>query len=553
MLEKTGTEPYAGASQWPEISDYALIGDCRTAALIGRDGGIDWMCLPDFSSPAFFARILDRDRAGRFVVGPGRPVASERSYVGDSNVLQTSFRIGGGELRLTDGMTIPPALEAPQLLPQRELLRSIEAIGAEVPVDVVYEPTPDYGRSDVRLSRCGTLGWACAYRDHLLLLHTDMPLELSADRRCLRGRFTLASGERRHLSLTYVRNDIGVVLPLGRFATQRMSATVDWWKAWADRCTYSGPYRSAVVRSVLVLKLLTYCLSGAVIAAPTASLPETVGGSRNWDYRYCWLRDASMTLEAFLDLGFWAEANAFLGWLLHATRLTWPKLQVLYDLHGEARVPETSLDHLEGYRGSRPVRIGNGAWNQLQLDVYGSLIMAAASYVMRGHQLSRDDCSMLAGLGKTVIREWRKPDHGIWEFRGAPRHNTYSKVTCWAALDCLADLAERGVLSVPIEQFRQERDAIREIVEADGFNTELDSYVGSFGTEVADASLLLLPRYRYCEAADPRMAGTMAYLDRQLATGALLYRYREGTDELEGHESPFGICSFWAVETLARA
>jgi GH15 family glucan-1,4-alpha-glucosidase len=547
------TEHSAAGSRWPEIGDYALIGDCRTAALIGRDGGVDWWCLPHFSGPAFFARILDRSQGGRFTVAPEEPYRSTRSYVGDSNVLQTSFEANGGELRLTDAMTFPTASAAAGLLPQRELLRSIEAVDAEISVDVVYEPRPDYGRGKFRLSRCGNYGWACAHESHLLLLHTDLPLELAEDGRSLRCRHFLRPGERQFLSVTYVNNDIGVFLPLGDAASQRIAATIAWWERWSGQCTYTGPYRAAVVRSALLTKLLTYCLSGAVVAAPTASLPETIGGARNWDYRYCWLRDASLTMEAFLDLGYQEEADAFLGWLLHSTRLTWPKLQVLYDVHGHARVPESTLAHLQGYRGSSPVRIGNGAWDQLQLDVYGSVVMAAATYLARGGEMSREGYRMLAGFGKSVLREWRRPDHGIWEIRGEKRHYTYSKVACWAALDCLVDLAKEGRLSVPVEDFSGARDEIRALIEAEGYDLGIGSYKGSFGRGGADASLLLMPRYRYCHANDPRMTGTFAHLDSELGSGALMYRYRDGFDELEGEEHPFGICSFWSVDYLARA
>lgn len=557
-MPEQGAQAHTARRDWPKISDYALIGDCRTAALVGKDGGIDWWCLPHFSGPAFFARLLDRDNGGRFTIGPRHSYTSKHSYISETNVLQTTFTIndedcGDGELRLTDTMTIPSALDNDQLMPQRELLRCIEAVNGDVWVDIVYAPRPDYGRARVRLSRCGKVGWACVHRDHLLLLHTDVPLELSEDRRCLRGKITLHAGEKRFFSAAYVRSDVGIVLPLGEAALCRLNATVKWWQAWSSRCDYHGPYRTAVMRSALTTKLLTYCLSGAVVAAPTASLPETIGGSRNWDYRYCWLRDASLTLEAFIGLGYREEADSFLGWLLHATALTRPKLQVLYDVHGEARVPESTLDHLEGYRGSRPVRIGNAAWNQHQLDAYGSVVMAAASYVMRGGRISRDSQRMLVRLGKTVCREWRQADHGIWEIRSEERHHTHSKVTCWAALDCLLQLAEQDVLSVPGPLFRRERDAIRDAIEADGFNHDINSYSGVFNSRMADASLLLIPRFRYLKGNDPRMIGTLKYLDQKLGSGALMYRYRHGFDRLPGSEQPFGICSFWAVEALARA
>ncbi|MGE3280037.1 MAG: glycoside hydrolase family 15 protein [Alphaproteobacteria bacterium] len=538
---------------WPAIGDYALIGDCRTAALVSRDGSIDWWCLPYFAGPAFFAAILDRANGGRFSISPAIEHRAARKYLDGSNVLQTTFRIEGGELRLTDAMTIPGALERPQLLPQRELLRCIEAVGTEIPVDIVYAPRPDYARADVRLARRGKLGWACAWRSHLLLLHSDLPLEPAGDGTSLRARVRIKPGERLFFSASYVRNDIGVVLPLGEAAAARIDATVRWWRDWLGRCRYDGPYADHVKRSALVLKLLTFSLSGAVIAAPTASLPETIGGSRNWDYRFCWLRDASLTLEAFTGLGFEDESAAFLNWLLHATRLTRPRLQVLYDVYGESRIREATLDHFEGYRGSRPVRIGNGAWNQSQLDVYGSVIMAAATHAARGGDLSRSERRMLTGLGHCVCRDWNYQDHGIWEIRGAQRHYTYSKVTCWAALDCLVDLSERGVLSGSADKWRHVRDEIRAAIEQHGFNPTCNSYTSFFGSAEPDASLLLMPRYRYCEPDEPRMAGTFSYIDRELAVGPLVYRYRPGLDGLDGNESAFGFCSFWAVDYLAKA
>lgn len=544
-------------TDWPKISDYALIGDCKTAALIGLDGGIDWWCLPNFSGPTFFARLLDRERGGRFTINPVNPHTGAHRYVGETNVLETTFTVDGeknaAELRLTDAMILPTSLPAAQLLPQHELLRCIEAVESDVAIEVVYEPRPDYGRAKVRLTPCGRWGWACAYRDHLLLLHTDLPLELSEDKSALSGTYPLQNGERKFLSITYVKNDIGVTLPLGHSAAARLKATTDWWKYWSSHCTYYGPYRTAVVRSALVTKLLDYCLSGAIIAAPTSSLPETVGGARNWDYRYCWLRDASLILDALMDIGYQAEADTFLDWLLHSTNLTWPKLQVLYDLYGEAQIPESTLDHLSGYRHSQPVRIGNAAWNQRQLDVYGVVIKAAVSYLSRGGKISHDSCKMLAGFGKTVIKEWRRTDYGIWEIRGESRHHTHSKVMCWAALDGLLELAERGLISIPREHYRHEREAIRRTIEAEGFNQELNSYTATFDSKMSDASLLLLPRFDYLDAADPRMAGTLAYHDAQLASGALMHRYQSGFDGLEGDEHPFGICSFWAVDALARA
>ena len=535
------------------INDYGVIGDCRTAALVSRSGSIDWWCLPHFSGPGFFAGILDRQRGGRFSVAPADQSQGSQHYIAQSNVLQTVWPAAGAQLRLTDAMVIPDASKAGRLLAQRELLRSIEAVDGPVEIDIYYAPRPDFGSADIKLKRLGAYSWGCSYRDHFLLLHTDLELELADDARAVCGRVRLDPNEPRYLSVTYVRNDMAVILPLGESARKRMDATVAWWQAWSRHCSYEGPYRSAVMRSLLTIKMLSYSLSGAIVAAPTSSLPEVVGGTRNWDYRYCWLRDSAMTLEALLAMGYDAEARTFLAWLLHATQRTRPRLQVLYDVYGHGNIREKVLDHLHGYQGSRPVRIGNGAWDQKQLDVYGSVAMAALRYVEGGGHLSRAGRRMLRGLGKTVCRQWQEPDRGIWEIRGGSHQHTYSKVACWVTLDCLLKLADQEHVSVPVEKFRRTRDEIADAIEQQGFNRETNSYTAVFGEDIPDASLLLLTYYGYCDADDPRMVSTFEYLERHLSHGALMHRYTLDYDGFDEGENAFGICSFWAVEYLALA
>jgi GH15 family glucan-1,4-alpha-glucosidase len=298
---------------------------------------------------------------------------------------------------------------------------------------------------------------------------------------------------------------------------------------------------------------MTYAPSGALVAAPTTSLPEALGGVRNWDYRYCWLRDASFTLRALFTLGYREEAEAYVGWLLHATRLTWPELHVLYDVFGEAKLPERELPHLEGYAGSRPVRIGNDAQGQLQLDVYGEVINGAARFLDRGGRADRDTSRMLDGLGRTVCNRWREPDEGIWEGRSGRFHNTHSKVLCWVALDRLIEMHEAGYLDVSVDLFRANREEIRKEIEAHGYNERIGSYTRTFDGEEMDASLLTLPLYGYIEGKHPRMRSTCARIHEKLARDGLVYRYETGTDDgLPPGEGAFGICSFWAVECVAR-
>ncbi len=541
-------------TEYPPIGAYAVIGDCRTAALVSRDGSVDWLCMPHFSGRSVFAAILDHRSGGRFSICPTHAFRSRRRYISDTNVLQTEFVTQRGVVRVTDCLIIPFDSEHDGALqPQRELLRVVEGIEGEVQLQVRYEPRPGYARMRPRLVRRGRLGWACQAGAEILMLHADLDMGAESRGTALAGRTFVRAGQRHHLSMTYAQRDVGVIAPLGDEARRRQQWTIDWWRAWSRRCRYEGPYRDMVIRSALTLKLLTYGLSGAVIAAPTSSLPETIGGVRNWDYRYCWLRDAALTLRSFIDLGFCAEGEAFLGWLLHATRLTWPRLQILYDVYGETRLPERELEHLEGHRGSRPVRTGNAAADQLQLDVYGEVVLAAAHYVAGGGGLDPQEARLLAGFGRVVCKDWRLVDHGIWEFRDAGCHHTYSKLMCWAALDRLIALHERGHIRAPVARFRRERQAIHEAIETRGFSREIGSYVSVFdGTEI-DASLLLMAQYGYKPAGDPRMRATFERIDRELGHAGFVYRYRDGYDDfLPPGEGAFVISSFWAADYLAR-
>jgi len=440
------------------IGDYAVIGNCRSAALVGRNGALDWLCLPRFDSPSVFGALLDAGRGGRFQICPSDAYRTERRYIPDTNVLETTFHTPSGVCRLLDLMPLTaPEMDSRALRPEHEVLRAIEGVSGSVRLNIVYEPRPDYARQRPRLRTRGRLGLWCAAGPGALTLLSDVPLSVAPDGASARGSVTVEAGAWRSLSLAYAETAPAVIAPLGRAAQARIEQTVRWWQLWAARCRYAGPYRAAVVRSALTLKLMSYAPSGAIIAAPTTSLPERIGGERNWDYRYCWLRDASFTLRALLGLGYHEEGESFLGWMMHATSLTWPELQVVYDVFGRMRLPERELKHLDGYAGSRPVRIGNDAHGQLQLDVYGEVIDAVARYVEAGGAMDGETARMLTSLGETVCRRWREPDEGIWEVRGGRAQHTHSKVLCWVALDRLIALYESGRLTAPVARFRQER------------------------------------------------------------------------------------------------
>src|ERR687889_728460 len=542
------------SASYPPINDYALIGDCRSAGLVSRDGSLDWLCLPRFDSPSIFAAVLDAENGGRFLMRPIREFRTERRYLANTNVLETVFRTPTGACVLRDLMSVSSEEDKrAYLTPEHEVLRQLEGLEGEVEIEILYDPRPDYGRVRPLLEQRGPLGLRCEADGTSLTLHSELPLELTDGDRSARGTARIRSGEQTYLSLTYSIEAPAVVPLLGEAACGRIERTVRWWQEWANRCAYEGPYRDAVVRSALALKLMTYAPSGALVAAPTTSLPETIGGVRNWDYRYCWLRDASFTLRALSALSYYEEAEAFHGWVLHATRLTWPELQVLYDVFGEARLPERELPHLEGYAGSRPVRVGNDAHGQLQLDVYGEVLDAAARFVGRGGRFDRDTSRMLNGLGHTVCRRWREPDEGIWEGRSGRFHHTHSKVLCWVALDRLVKMHKAGRLEISADLFRAHRDAVRAEIAARGYNEQVGSYTRTFGGDEMDASLLTLPLYGYIEGTHPRMRSTCARIQEKLARDSLLYRYETGTDDgLPSGEGAFGICSFWAVECVAR-
>ena len=531
-----------------DIGDYAIIGDCHSAALVGRSGSIDWLCWPRFDSDAVFARLLDRD-AGQFAISPLGPQRTRREYVKDTNVLVTEFETAGGRLRLTDLM--PVATEenkAGRLVPDHEIIRLAECTEGSVELEIIYDPRPRFGRKRPRLRQHGKLGLALDMGARTMMLHTDAKLAPRAEGG-YGGRVVLRAGQSLHFSLLWVDEGPAVLAPLGNLTRQAIGRTISWWRGWSHGCTYQGPYRDAVLRSALTLKLMTYSPSGAIVAAPTSSLPERIGGKLNWDYRFCWLRDASLTARALFGLGIKCEAEAFVTWLLHTTRLTRPRLRILYDVYGENVLRERELD-LEGYQGSRPVRVGNGARDQLQLDVYGEVIDATSHFIASGNRIDKETQRMLRRFGDYICKHWDEPDEGIWEERSGRKRHTYSRVMCWVALDRLLELRKKGHLcGIDDALYRRTRERIREATEQLSWSNALDSYVREIERPCMDAVLLLLSWYGFAPADSPRMRKTYQRIRARLSTpNGLLYRYRTGDSPGEG---AFGVCAFWAAEYLA--
>jgi GH15 family glucan-1,4-alpha-glucosidase len=537
-------------AQFPAIEDYGLIGDCRTAALISRTGSIDWLCWPRFDSPSIFAALLDRERGGYWKVSPVGHFSVERRYLPESNLLETCFTADSGNATLTDlmpvrGSSYSSSSSSSSMVPDHEIIRRLVCTSGEMEIEIVFAPRADYGERMPSIQNWGKLGLRIEFNRGVGWLRSGIPLQVEEG--LASARISMRAGEILLFSFSYARESPAVLPPLEQ-VTQRIDACVEWWRRWAGQAQYDGDFREEVLRSALTLKLLSFTPSGAIIAAPTTSLPERIGSSLNWDYRYCWLRDASLTVRALLDLGYWEEASHFLDWMLHATHLTQPELRVLYTVFGNIAPKERESKALHGYYGSAPVRTGNAARDHLQLDVYGEVIDAAAQYAFHGGTLDRETQKALIGFGNYVVRNWQLPDQGIWEFRTEPRHHTHSRLLCWTALDRLVALCDQGMLTrAPVSEYKRNRDVIRSEIVGRGWNERMQTYVGELDGDQLDSSLLLLSWYGFESADSPRMRSTYRSIRKHLGTSdGLLYRY-----QAQPQEGTFAICSFWEAEYLA--
>jgi GH15 family glucan-1,4-alpha-glucosidase len=527
------------------IESYAALGDGRTVALVASDGSIDWLPLPDLDSASAFGALLDARRGGSFALAPAEPYTVERQYVSGTNVLATTFTTARGTMRVTDLMTVPDR----DLGPMRELVRVVDGVAGRVPVTWSVEPRLGYAGATTRLGRRGGVAVATAGGDALGICSFDAGGPV-LDAGAIGGSFEAREGTRALIAICAAHRE-PLVFPTREALEVRVENTTTMWRRWSGDLTYDGPWRDSVIRSALALKLLVHAPSGALAAAATTSLPEEIGGERNWDYRFSWVRDSAFTLGALLGLSCAPEARAYFWWLMHASQLTHPSLQVLYRLDGGARAPERALP-LDGYRGSHPVRAGNAAAAQRQLDTYGDLLQTAWHYAATEHPIDADIARRLAEIADLVCRIWSQPDAGIWEVRSEEKHFTQSKMMCWVALDRARDLADRGLIpNGNAGHWRAEADAIRDFVETRCYSESKRSYTRSAGSHELDASVLVGVLFSYGDAGTERWAATIDAVRRELAYGPYLRRYA-GDDGLGGSEGAFLTCSFWLVEALAR-
>ena len=532
------------------IEDHGVIGDLHTAALVGIDGTIDWLCLPRFDAPSVFASILDDEKGGHFRLRPLNYVRSQQLYLPDTNVLLTRFLSSEGVAEVLDFMPIEAEFKE-----RHDLVRSIQVVRGRMRFEVDCRPAFDYARRrhTISLGKTGAV-FACA--GTRLGLATRVPLREGPYRNAL-AQFALEEGEDAAFVLQQLKEGEGPEEVLSSAPLlDRLQGTLDYWRRWISGSTYRGRWREMVNRSALALKLMVYDPTGALVAAPTMGLPETIGGERNWDYRYTWLRDAAFTLYSLIRVGFNEEAHNFMGWLLNVCRNSDGKLQPLYGIDGRTEIHEEELPHLSGYRNSRPVRLGNGAYNQLQLDLYGAVLDAAYLHNKHAAPLDYDVWNNLRPTLDWLSENWRQPDEGIWEVRGGRRPFVSSKVLSWVALDRAVRMARQRGLPAPEDHWIKQRNAIYEEVMKKGWNPKRESFVQYYGGEALDASLLLMPLVKFVGPTDPRWLATLNGIQKELSHDTLVYRYKvaEAADDgFSSEEGSFNTCSFWLVECLTRA
>ncbi len=532
----------------PRIEDYGLIGDLQTAALVSREASIDWCCFPRFDSGACFAALLGDERHGCWSLRPSgtRPWRVDRRYREDTLVLETEFESDAGAVRVIDFM--PPRETKP------DIVRIVEGLSGKVELHSELVIRFDYGAIVPWVHRVDDARVATAGPDALCI---RTPVELRGEDMRTRADFTVSAGERVPFVVTWFPSHESLPTPVD--PEQALRDTETYWREWADRCHHpeEGDYHDQIHRSLLVLKALTYAPTGGIVAAPTTSLPEKLGGVRNWDYRYCWLRDASITLLALLQAGYVDEAREWRNWLLRAVAGDAAEIQIMYGVAGERRLSEYELDHLPGYEESRPVRIGNKASEQTQLDVYGEVIDSLYQARVHGLQASEEFWSLEQLLLDFLETGWKEPDAGVWEVRGPERHFTHSKVMAWVAFDRAVKAVEHYSMEGPVERWRETRDRIRDEILRKAWNEEKGAFTQFYGSDRLDAAVLVMPLVGFLPADDGRMVGTVEAIQRELMIDGLVARYpaddeNEGIDGLPPGEGVFLPCTFWLADNLAQ-
>ncbi|MBT3360254.1 MAG: glycoside hydrolase family 15 protein [Rhodospirillales bacterium] len=545
------------------IENYGMVGDMHTVALVGINGSVDWLCIPHFDSPSVFSAILDDKKGGSFRISPkSNHVTCKQFYWPDTNVLVTRFLSPQGAAELTDFMPVEEGELAPDEHRRRHLIRRVTAMRGTIELRMECRPAFNFARDDHRL-KIDDNGAIFNSKDLILRLDTDMPLETDGNH--VVCDFKLSEGETAVFVLSETDEDsVEGVLLSRRGAEQKFRETVVYWRDWISKCTYKGRWRETVKRSALALKLLTFEPTGAIVAAPTCSLPEGIGGERNWDYRYTWIRDSAFVVYAFLRLGFTKEAERFMHFLQRycVTDLSTENgpLQIMYGIDGRHELTEETLDHLDGYMGSKPVRVGNAAYNQLQLDIYGELLDAVYLYNKYGAPISYDFWQSLRTFVDWVCENWHRKDEGVWEVRGGRQNFVYSKLMCWVTLDRALRLAEKRSFPADRDRWLKVRDEIYEEIMSKGWNRDRQAFVQHYESDSLDAANLMMPLVFFLSPTDPRMLKTLdATLKNRdkggLVSNSLVYRYniQEISDGLSGEEGTFNICTFWLVEALTRA
>ncbi|HEV2117303.1 MAG TPA: glycoside hydrolase family 15 protein [Terriglobales bacterium] len=538
------------------IKDYAVIGDTHSAALISSEGSLDWACLPHFNSGAVFLRLLDDDKGGYCAIVPRVVKSRLRRYLPSTNILETTFTTASGVLQLTDFMPVRRRRElthtGQDVDSDHQIVRLLRCISGTVEAAIELRPTFDFARAKAKIeARDGILVFRSRHDEMHVL---GAVFQAQGDDK-VSARVYLRAGEATFVGLRHSKPGNPIIpMDLPR-AEALLEETREYWETWLQSSHYRGPYRDSVLRGALVSKLLTFEPSGAIVAAPTTSLPEQIGGERNWDYRFTWVRDASFTLTALMILGYYGEASDF----LHFFRRTCPNpeksFQILYGIDGEHEQREVELKHLNGYRESRPVRLGNAAARQKQLDVYGELLQCIYLYVTHEafarhrEPFMRDLWHLVRQVADHVARVWREPDSGLWEMRGKQRHFVDSKALCWAALDRALKVADVVGARNDLAEWKRERDAVYRSIMENGFNAKIGAFVQSYGSEALDASALRLPIIGLVGAGDPRMLSTIHKVERQLMRKGLVYRYRSVDDGVSGEEKgTFAMCTFWLID-----